>query len=107
MGLFEEDEELELRAALIKLNALSEAIEQFPEGLPDYIRWIEIEERRTSLRMSPVYPRDFIIKSILPAHESIIVTSATLSVSGDFRYSVSKVPGKKRSPLLSTLHDRQ
>ncbi len=86
MGLFEEDEELELRAALIKLNALSEAIEQFPEGLPDYIRWIEIEERRTSLRMSPVYPRDFIIKSMLPAHESIIVTSATLSVSGDFRF---------------------
>jgi len=86
MGLFEEDEELELRAALIKLNALSEAIEQFPEGLPDYIRWIEIEEKRTSLRMSPVYPRDFIIKSILPAYESIIVTSATLSVSGDFRF---------------------
>ena len=85
-GLFEEDEELELRSAIIKLKALSEATEQFPEGLPDYIRWVEIEERRTALRMSPVYPRDFIINSILPAHESVIVTSATLSVSGDFRF---------------------
>jgi ATP-dependent DNA helicase DinG len=85
-GLFEEDEELELRAAIIKLKALSDAIEQFPEGLPDYIRWFEIEEKRAALRMSPVYPRDFITGSILPAHESVIVTSATLSVSGDFRF---------------------
>ncbi len=85
-GLFEEDDELELKAAMIKLKALSEAMEQFPEGLPDYTRWIEIEERRTALRMSPVYPRDFIVSSILPAHESVIVTSATLSVSGDFSF---------------------
>lgn len=86
IGLFEEDEELELRAAIIKLKTLAGAIEQFPEGLPDYVRWIEIGEKRTALRMSPIYPRDFIINNILPAHESLIVTSATLSVSGNFRF---------------------
>jgi ATP-dependent DNA helicase DinG len=85
-GLFEEDEELELRATIIKLKGLSEAMEQFPEGLPGYTRWIEIEERKIALRMSPVYPRDFIVNSILPAHKSVIVTSATLSVAGDFGF---------------------
>ncbi|HTZ18765.1 MAG TPA: ATP-dependent DNA helicase [Dissulfurispiraceae bacterium] len=85
-GLFEEDEELELRAAIIKLKALSEAMEQFPEGMPGYTRWVEIEERRTALRMSPVYPRDFVVHSILPAHESVVITSATLSVAGDFSF---------------------
>ena len=85
-GLFEEDEEIELRAAILKLKALSDAIEQFPDGLSDYVRWIEIGEKRIALRMSPIYPRDFITQNILPSHESVIVTSATLSVSGDFRF---------------------
>jgi ATP-dependent DNA helicase DinG len=86
-GLFEEDEEIELRAAMMKLRDIAAAIGQFPEGLTDYVRWIEIEERRTALRMSPVYPRDFIRKSILPSHESVILTSATLSVAGDFSFN--------------------
>jgi ATP-dependent DNA helicase DinG len=85
-GLFEEDDEVELRAAIIKMKAISEAILQFPEGLPDYIRWVEIEEKRTALRMSPIYPRDFVIKNILPMHETVILTSATLSVAGDFSF---------------------
>ena len=86
-GLFEEDEELELKAVMMKLRDIAAAITQFPEGLPDYVRWIEIEERRTALRMSPVYPRDFVRKSILPFHESVIITSATLSVAGDFSFN--------------------
>jgi ATP-dependent DNA helicase DinG len=85
-GLFEEDDELELRAAIIKIKAISGAITQFPEGEPGYIRWVEVEERRSALRMSPIYPRTFVAKSILPMHESVIVTSATLSVAGDFSF---------------------
>jgi ATP-dependent DNA helicase DinG len=87
IGLFEEDDEIELRAAIMKLRDIANAISQFPEGLPDYVRWIEIEERRTALRMSPVYPRDFVLKNILPSHETVIITSATLSVAGDFSFN--------------------
>ena len=86
-GLFEEDDELELKAVMMKLRDIAAAITQFPEGLPDYVRWIEIEERRTALRMSPVYPRDFVRKNILPFHEAVIITSATLSVAGDFSFN--------------------
>jgi len=71
----------------MKLKDIANAISQFPEGVSDYVRWIEIEDRRTALRMSPLYPRDFVIKSILPSHETIIVTSATLSVAGDFSFN--------------------
>ncbi|HMK61588.1 MAG TPA: helicase C-terminal domain-containing protein [Dissulfurispiraceae bacterium] len=85
-GLFEEDDELELKASMLKLKALAASIEQFPEEVPHTVRWIEIGEKRTALRMSPIYPRDFITQNILPMHESVIVTSATLSVSGDFRF---------------------
>jgi ATP-dependent DNA helicase DinG len=86
-GLFEEDDELELRAAMMKLRDIAAAIVQFPEGLSDYVRWIEIDERRAALRMSPLYPRDFVTKSILPFHESVMLTSATLSVAGDFSFN--------------------
>ncbi|MFZ5998179.1 MAG: ATP-dependent DNA helicase, partial [Nitrospirota bacterium] len=56
------------------------------EGMVDYVRWADIEDRRISLRMSPVYPRDLMRNSIVPEHRSIILTSATLSVSGDFSF---------------------
>jgi ATP-dependent DNA helicase DinG len=88
-GLFQEDDELELKAALIKLNKTAEAMEIFPDGMNGFVRWPEIEERHISLRMAPVYPRDFVQQSILPEYTSIILTSATLSVSGDFHATVS------------------
>jgi ATP-dependent DNA helicase DinG len=87
LGLFEEDDEIELRAAVMKLKDLANAVSQFPDGLGDYVRWIEIEDRRTALRMCPLYPRDFVMKSILPSHETVIITSATLSVAGDFGFN--------------------
>ncbi len=99
-GLFEEDEELELGSAIIKLKTLADAIKQFPDGIPDTVRWVEIGEKRTALRMSPVYPRDFIINNILPSHESVIVTSATLSVSGDFRFC-EHILGLERAEKLT------
>jgi ATP-dependent DNA helicase DinG len=87
VGLFEEDDEIELRAIIMKLKDIAAAISEFPEGLPDYVRWIEADEKRTALRMSPLYPRDFVLRNILPAHETVIITSATLSVAGDFSFN--------------------
>lgn len=83
-GLFGEDEEIEMKAAMIKLSTLSADIATFCDEAEGFVRWIEIEENRKALRMSPVYPSEFIRNTLLPEYGSIILTSATLSVSGDF-----------------------
>lgn len=87
-GLFQEDEELELKAAILKLSAFADSMEVFPEGREGNVRWSEMEERRTAFRMSPVYPREFVRDNIVSEYESVILTSATLSVAGDFGLTV-------------------
>jgi len=91
-GLFKEDEEMELGAALLKLKAFSDGLEEFVGGVDGYVRWIEREEGKTALRMVPVYPGEFVAHRILPEFGSVILTSATLSVSGDFGF-LSRVLG--------------
>ena len=86
-GLFEEDEEIELGGALCKLKAFSEGLDAFAHGLDGHVRWVEKEETRTALRMSPVYPGAFVVQALVPEYRSVILTSATLSVSGDFHFS--------------------
>lgn len=83
-GLFKEDQEIEMEASLIKLKAFADAAGKFSKGMDGFVRWPEIEENRLALRMSPVYPRDFVIENIIPNYRSIILTSATLSVAGNF-----------------------
>ncbi|PKL52511.1 MAG: hypothetical protein CVV37_00635 [Nitrospira bacterium HGW-Nitrospira-1] len=99
-GLFQEDDEIELKAMLIKLRNVAEALETFPEGMDGFVRWPEIEERKIALRMAPIYPGDFVKHSILPSYKSIILTSATLSVSGDF-YVTSSVLGLEEAAVLT------
>jgi ATP-dependent DNA helicase DinG len=84
MGLFTEDEELDLKAAVIKLRSFCEGMELFAEEVEGFVRWAEVEEKKTALRMSPVYPSDFVGSVLMPAYGSVILTSATLSVAGDF-----------------------
>jgi ATP-dependent DNA helicase DinG len=88
-GLFQEDDEIELKAVLLKLQKVAEAMETFPEGMDGFVRWPEIEERKISLRMAPIYPGSFVKQSVLPSYETIIFTSATLSVSGNFHVTTS------------------
>lgn len=85
-GLFKEDEEIELKASIIKLRTFADAMETFSKGMDGFVRWAEIEENRIVLRMSPIYPRDFVLENIIPEYRSIIFTSATLSVAGDFGF---------------------
>jgi len=99
-GLFKEDEEIELGATLLKLKAFSDGLEGFAHEMDDYVRWIEREGGRIALRMAPIYPRDFVIQQIVPDYQSIILTSATLSVSGDFRL-MSQVLGLKEAETIS------
>jgi ATP-dependent DNA helicase DinG len=99
-GLFKEDEEIEVGAALLKLSAFADGLAAFGHGMDGHVRWVEIENGRTALRMSPVYPRDFVVHQIAPAYGSIILTSATLSVSGDFGF-MSQVLGLDEAETLS------
>lgn len=91
-GLFKEDEEVELGASLLKLKAFSDGLEGFISGMDGYVRWIQREEGKTSLRMVPVYPGEFVAHRIMPEFGSVVLTSATLSVSGDFDF-ISRVLG--------------
>ena len=100
VGLFEEDEEIELKAAMIKLLSLSVDMETFCEETDGFVRWVEIEEKRKVLRMSPIYPTEFVRNSLLPDYGSVILTSATLSVSGDFGL-IGKILGVNDSDKLS------
>ncbi len=103
-GLFQEDDELELKAAIIKLQAFAGGMEEFntesPDKVKDSVRWADIEENRIALRMSPVYPRDFVVDSIVPEYRAMILTSATLSVSGDFGF-ITKVLGLEESEKIA------
>lgn len=100
VGLFHEDDELELKAAVGKLTAFADGMAAFADGRDGFVRWADIEERSTALRMSPVYPREFVRGSIMPAYRSAIFTSATLSVAGDFGFT-EKVLGLEEARSLT------
>ncbi len=99
-GLFQEDDELEIKASIVKLKAFTEGMGAFTDGLDGFVRWADIEEKRIALRMSPVYPKDFIKRHILPEYRSVILASATLSVAGDFGF-LTKVLGLEDAETLS------
>lgn len=84
LGLFQEDEEIELTAAMRKLQIFAADMETFALGMEGFVRWPELEDKIIALRMIPIYPKDFVAANMVPAYESIILTSATLSVNGDF-----------------------
>ncbi len=99
-GLFKEDDEIELVGSLLKLKAFSDGLRGIAHGMDGYVRWVEMENGRTALRMSPVYPGDFVMHQIIPDYQSVILTSATLSVSGDFRF-ISQVLGIKDAETIT------
>lgn len=50
------------------------------------VRWIESFENRATLSVAPLYPKTELQDGLLSRFGSIILTSATLSVAGDFSY---------------------
>lgn len=50
------------------------------------VRWIESSESRAALCVAPLYPKTELQDGLLTRFQSIILTSATLSVAGDFSY---------------------
>jgi ATP-dependent DNA helicase DinG len=100
LGLFSEDDEIELRAAVAKLRNLADGLETFPDEAEHFVRWADIDENRISLRMAPIYPAEFVRNGILALCESAILTSATLSVAGDFGF-MEKILGLRGAENLS------
>ena len=100
VGLFHEDEEIELNAKVAKLGVLARDMETFAVGAEGYVRWPEIAGRRIALRMLPIYPKEFFVSNIIPDYKSIILTSATLSTGGDFGL-IRKVIGPDHSRAIS------
>ncbi len=50
------------------------------------VRWTESLEHRAALSVAPLYPKTELQEGLLSRFGSIILTSATLSVGGDFSY---------------------
>jgi ATP-dependent DNA helicase DinG len=50
------------------------------------VRWIESFENRATIAVAPLYPRRELHEGLLARFPSVILTSATLSVAGDFSY---------------------
>lgn len=89
LGLFQEDDEIEMEAALVSLATLAGELVMFADGAEGFVRWSEIEDKKTALRMAPIYPRDFVSCNIVPHYRSLILTSATLAASGDFGFTLN------------------
>jgi len=53
---------------------------------PHLVRWVEISGRRAALVTGPLYPAEGVQLSLIPRYRTIILTSATLSVAGDFSF---------------------
>ncbi len=100
LGLFHEDEEIEMEAALMGLAALAGEFLMFADGAEGFVRWAEIDEKKTALRMAPIYPGDFVQNNIVPQYRSIIVTSATLAAGGDFGFT-RNILGLEHAETLS------
>ncbi len=50
------------------------------------VRWTESSEQRATLSVAPLYPKTELQDGLLARFGAVILTSATLSVGGDFRY---------------------
>jgi ATP-dependent DNA helicase DinG len=86
----------EQRAHLVKIrkcaawvaevgSTLLSFLEPAQTGSP-LVRWTESSENRATLSVAPLYPKTELQDGLLSRFGSIILTSATLSVAGDFEY---------------------
>jgi ATP-dependent DNA helicase DinG len=57
-----------------------------PQGDRPLVRWVEQYKSGMSLSVAPLYPKDEVQLGLLARFDSVIMTSATLSIGGDFSY---------------------
>lgn len=66
----------------------------------DDVAWIEVGDRdEVALKLAPLYPGELLQEMLFSRVESVVLTSATLSVSGDFDFLLEAI-GLKGDPRL-------
>lgn len=70
-----------LEEVMLTLLSFTEPVQ---DGSPR-VRWTETFENHAALSVAPLYPKLELQDGLLSRFESVILTSATLSVAGDFR----------------------
>jgi ATP-dependent DNA helicase DinG len=77
---------LEKRAAELNANLIEIALPGERAKKDQYVYWYERRERAVSISSTPINIADHLKKLLYPSVTSCILTSATLSTSGDFSY---------------------
>ncbi|MBI3583362.1 MAG: DEAD/DEAH box helicase [Nitrospinae bacterium] len=82
-----EEEEKEVLSLIERCTALSSDITDIIEQrLPEHVYWAEIEGRRRSLFATPIDIAPILRSQIFENISPVILTSATLSIHGDFSF---------------------
>lgn len=81
------EEETALVSSVRKLESYASEMAGFTECREESVRWVESKDGNVSLRSSLLSPGDFVAKRLLSDYKSVIMTSATLTVSGDFSFT--------------------
>jgi ATP-dependent DNA helicase DinG len=106
---------LEQKAPVVQVRKLSawvgrlwQTLAEFTdpqEGQKPKVRWVEQYKGGASLSVAPLYPKDEMQTGLLSRFESVILTSATLSVGGDFSYYQGQLGISGRALALDPVFD--
>ncbi len=84
-----QDDEMkkDLSAYILRLSATKDAVAAITEqSLEDYVYWAQIEKRKIRLVASPIEPAEMLKQMLFEAVDTVVLTSATLSVRRSFEY---------------------
>ncbi len=83
-----DDETLkDLLAYIMRITATKEAVGALTEqSLPEHVYWAEMEKKKIRLVASPIEPADMLEEMLFNALDTVVLTSATLSVKRSFHY---------------------
>jgi len=86
LDLFNENEKAEINGVFLKVLGAADSLRGFCEDAEGQVRWVEVEKNDVTLRTAPINSRRIFAEGIMPRHETVVLTSATLSERGDFTF---------------------
>jgi ATP-dependent DNA helicase DinG len=82
----------ELEPLIRRSRDITDHIKKIMESSePDYVYWAEHTKRTMALNATPIVIKDLIRENLFETLNSAVLTSATLSVAGDFRYTKARL----------------
>lgn len=86
----------ELSSLLQELNEVTAIVKNiFLQSSPDFVKWIEMDIRSlqnsTTVYAQPVTVAEFLQKNFFSKKDSVVITSATLSVKNSFNYMMEEL----------------